>query len=55
MNILYLLKLEPDKTLSDIIEQHKKENEVQIVDIRKEKNYAQIVDLIAECDKVISW
>ena len=55
MNILYLLKHEPDKTLSAIIEQHNKENEVQIVAIRKEKNYAQIVDLIAECDKVISW
>ncbi len=55
MKILYLLKQEPNLTLHRIIEQHKKENEVQIVDIRKEKNYAQIIDLIVECDKVISW
>lgn len=55
MTILYLLKQEPDETLQSIIEGHKKEHEVEIVDIRSEKNYARIVDLIERCDKVISW
>jgi hypothetical protein len=55
MKILYLLKQEPNATLQSIVEEHKKEHEVQIVDIRNEKDYARIVDLIAGCDKVISW
>lgn len=55
MKIVYLLKQDPDKTLGEIMEKHRRSHEVIIVDIRNNKNYDRIVDLIAQCDKVISW
>lgn len=55
MKILYLLRQDPDETLKKFMEEHKKANEVTIVDIREEKDYGRVVDLIADSDKVISW
>lgn len=55
MKILYLLRNEPDNTGKKIIEEHKKSNEVTIIDINQNKNYDEIVDAIASNDKVISW
>jgi hypothetical protein len=55
MKVLYLIKQESDETLKKFIEEHKKANEVTIVDIRENKNYDQIVDLITSSDRVISW
>ena len=55
MNILYILKQEPDGTLTKIMDEHKKDQEVTVVDLRENKDYDQIVDLIASTDKVISW
>ncbi len=55
MKILYILKQEPDGTLTKIMDEHKKDQEVTVVDLRENKNYDQIVDLIASSDKVISW
>ncbi len=55
MKILYILKQEPDGTLTEIMDEHKKDQEVTVVDLRENKNYDQIVDLIASSDKVISW
>lgn len=54
MKILYLLKQDLDETAKRITDEHKKANEVTIVDIRKNKDYEQIIDLIASSDKVIS-
>jgi hypothetical protein len=55
MKILHIQKQELDATAKKILEAHKKNNEVTVVDIRKEKNYDKIVDLIFSSDKVISW
>jgi hypothetical protein len=55
MKVLYLLKNEPDETGNKIIEEHKKSNEVTIININENKNYDEIVDAIASNDKVISW
>ncbi len=55
MKILYILKQEPDETLKKIMEEHKKTQEVTVVDLGENKNHAQIIDLIASCDKVIAW
>ncbi len=55
MKILYILKQNPDETLSTIMNEHKASNEVTVVDLRENKNYDQVIDLIAENDKVISW
>jgi len=56
MKILYLLRQEtPDETVKKLIEEHKKANEVTVININENKNYDGIVDLIASSDRVISW
>ncbi len=55
MKILYILRQEPDKTLTEIMEIHRITHEVNVIDIRENKNYAQIIELIENNDKVISW
>ena len=55
MKILYVLKQDPDNTLSSMIDLQKKDNEVTIVDLRKETDYDSIIDTIASSDKIISW
>ncbi len=55
MKILYLVKQASDNTLNKFIEEHKKTNEVTIVNINENKNYDEIVDSITSSDKVISW
>ena len=55
MKVLYLLRSEPDETGSKIMEEHKKSNDVTVIDINKNKNYDEIVDAIESNDKVISW
>jgi len=55
MKVLYLLRNEPDETGNKIIEEHKKSNEVTIININENKNYDEIVDAIESNDKVISW
>jgi len=56
MKILYIVKQkESDDTVKKLIEEHKKSNEVTVININENKKYDQIVDLIASSDKVISW
>lgn len=55
MKILYFIKQDPDETVTMLMDEHKKNNEVTVVDIRADKNYDKIIDLIASSDKVISW
>ncbi|MEJ2254321.1 MAG: hypothetical protein P8Y75_08140 [Nitrospirota bacterium] len=55
MKILYILKGDPDKTASSLIECHRNGNAVTVVDLRKEGDYGRVVELISENDKVISW
>lgn len=54
MKILYLLS-NPNATVNKIIEEHKKSNEVTIINLNENKNYDEIVDSITSSDKVISW
>lgn len=56
MKILYLLREKnPDDTVKKLMEEHKKTNEVKVININENKNYDEIVDAIASSDKVISW
>ncbi len=55
MNILYVLKQDPDATLKKIMEVHKKGNSVTIVNLKDAKDYGKLVDQIFSHDKVISW
>ena len=56
MKILYILRQKnADDTVKKLIEEHKKTNDVTVVNINENKNYGEIVDLIASSDRVISW
>jgi hypothetical protein len=55
MNILCLMKKDPDATISRILETQKREHALTVVDIRKDKNYAAIVERIFSSDRIFSW
>ena len=55
MKILYIQKQDLDATAKKIMDLHKKEHDVTVVNLKENKNYSQIVDLIFSSDKVISW
>ena len=56
MKILHILNDGPDDDAMLIIGEHKKEHEVEIVDLsQKAMSYDDLVDKIEQCDKVISW
>lgn len=55
MKILHIHRQDLDATAAKILEAHKKNNDVAVVDIRQNRNYEEIVDLIFSSDKVISW
>ncbi|MGW8271774.1 MAG: hypothetical protein ACWGN7_00140 [Thermodesulfovibrionales bacterium] len=55
MKILYLLKQDPDATLSTIMEVHRRNHEVTVIDLRSDSDYDQIVAQIETADKIISW
>jgi hypothetical protein len=55
MNILCLMRKDPDATISSILAVQTREHAVTVVDIRTDKNYEKIVDLIFSSNSVISW
>ncbi len=55
MKVFYILKNDSDETGKTILETHKKEHDVTVVDLRENKNYSEIVDLIESTDRVICW
>ncbi len=55
MKILYILRSEPDETGKKMMETHKQDNEVTVVDLRENVVHDELVDLIFSHDKVISW
>lgn len=55
MNILCLMRKNPDATISGILDAQKREHTVTVVDIRGEQDYGRIVELIFSSSSVISW
>ncbi len=55
MRILYIQKNDFDATTKKILDVHKKEHDVTVVNIRENKSYDAIVDLIFTSDRVVSW
>jgi hypothetical protein len=56
MKVLHLFKSEPDETAKKIIEVHKAENEVKVIDLTMgDTSYESLVEDIFSYDKVISW
>ncbi|WP_333656118.1 hypothetical protein [Dissulfurispira sp.] len=56
MKVLHLFKSEPDETTKKIIEMHKAENEVKVIDLTEGNiSYGSLVEDMFSYDKVISW
>ena len=55
MKILHILKSEIGDSEKIIIEEHKKDNDVEIINLRENKNYDLILELIEISDKVFCW
>jgi hypothetical protein len=56
MKILYIFNDGPDEKATKLIEEQKKDNEVETVDLtNKGISYDELVDKIEQCDKVSSW
>lgn len=55
MKIVYILKGEPAATGKVILDEHKKTDEVTVIDIIEDHDYDGIVDIIVSSDRVISW
>ncbi len=56
MRVLYLIRSGTDETINKIIDVHKAENEVKVIDLTKDNiPYESLVEDIFSYDKVISW
>lgn len=55
MKILHILKTEPEDSFKKIIEEHRKDHDVDMLSLTDYKDYSMIVDLIEKADKVIVW
>jgi pyruvate/2-oxoglutarate/acetoin dehydrogenase E1 component len=55
MKVLHILKTEPEESTKKIIEEHKKDNDVEVIDLGSNKDYDMIVELIEKADKIIVW
>lgn len=55
MKILHILKTQPAESVNKIIEEHKKDNHVEVLNMSDDKNYNYIIELLEKADRVISW
>ena len=55
MNILIILKQEPDRTIQDMIEAISRDSAVTTIELPQWQDYDSLVDLLAGCDRVITW
>jgi hypothetical protein len=54
LKVLYLLREKPIGTLAEIIEVHKKDNEVSVLRLGKDMDFIKLIEMIVESDSVIS-
>ena len=55
MKLLYIVKSEATETLSSMMESHKKDAEVTVINLRENKKYREIIQQVFANDKVITW
>ncbi len=55
MRILYLLKEEPDETVTKFMDIHRKTHHVDVIDLRENRNYLRIMELLEKSEKLIFW
>ncbi len=55
MNVVFLLKEEPDYTIRLIMEEASRQGEITVVDLREDQDYDALVETVAACDLVLTW
>lgn len=55
MKILYIVKSELNDTAKAMLEQHRKDAEVEVVKLAEDKAYSAIIQQVFNNDKVICW
>ena len=55
MKILYIVKNALDDTATAMLEQHKRDVDVDAIMLADNKNYADIIKAVFDSDKVICW
>lgn len=55
MKIVYILKQDVEGTLKELMDGHRENNEVSVIDLRECKEYDRIIDLVMTGDRVICW
>lgn len=55
MQLLYLIKTNPDETLEKLIAEQRKSHEVEIIPLDESPDYSALLDKMAAADQVISW
>ena len=55
MKIFYLLTKDADTTVKQMMQEQKKQHDIEMTDLRKEKNFRKVIQQIVEADHVISW
>jgi len=55
MKILHILKIEPEDSVKKIIEEQKKDHDIDVVSLTECKDYRSIMNLIENADKVMVW
>ena len=55
MKVLYITRREIDDTGRKLIDQHRQEADVSVIDLDANKNYADIIRQVFANDRVICW
>lgn len=55
MNILHIVKEEPDTTTGAIILEHARIDHVTVIDLRENRDYEYIISLLESHDRVMCW
>jgi crotonobetainyl-CoA:carnitine CoA-transferase CaiB-like acyl-CoA transferase len=55
VQILFILKKEPDANIKTIMTETARESEIIVVDLREDQDYDKLVEHIETCDRVITW
>ena len=55
VQILFILKKEPDANIKTIMTETARESANIVVDLREDQDYDKLVGHIETCDRVITW
>jgi hypothetical protein len=55
MKVLYIVKDEIDNTGRELIDLHREQADVSVIELNANRNYADIIKQVFDSDRVICW